>query len=88
MQHVRNPFVVTLHYAFQDASRVYFVLEHVGGGDLFSALETHTRFPEAWCLVYAAEVTLALALTLALSLALALTPTLTLTCLQAQDVPL
>ena len=43
MQQVRNPFVVTLHYAFQDASRVYFVLEHVGGGDLFSALETHTR---------------------------------------------
>ena len=68
MQQVRNPFVVTLHYAFQDASRVYFVLEHVGGGDLFSALETHTRFPEAWCLVYAAEVTLALALALTLIL--------------------
>ena len=30
-----------LRVAPQDASRVYFVLEHVGGGDLFSALETH-----------------------------------------------
>ena len=28
------------------------------------ALEKHQRFPEAWCLVYAAEVTLALTRTL------------------------
>ena len=40
LQQIRHPFVVTLHYAFQDKSRVYFVLEHVAGGDLFNFLQS------------------------------------------------
>jgi S-adenosylmethionine/arginine decarboxylase-like enzyme len=45
MQEIKHPFVVTLHFAFQDANHIYFVLEFVGGGDLYSHLERHT-FPE------------------------------------------
>ena len=60
LQQIRHPFVVTLHYAFQDESRVYFVLEHVAGGDLFGVLREHQRFPEAWCRLYIAEMALAL----------------------------
>ena len=60
LQYIRHPFVVTLHYAFQDSSRVYFVLEHVAGGDLFGFLQDHRSFPEAWCRLYLAEIAMAL----------------------------
>ena len=59
---VNNPFVVRLHWAFQDDSHVYFVLEHAKGGDLHSVMhnfypggmaESHARF-------YVAETLLAL----------------------------
>lgn len=43
LQQIRHPFVVTLHYAFQDKSRVYFVLEHVAGGDLFNFLQARVQ---------------------------------------------
>ena len=45
MQEIKHPFVVTLHFAFQDSNHIYFVLEFVGGGDLYSHLERQT-FPE------------------------------------------
>lgn len=61
MQQIRHPFVVTLHYAFQDKSRVYFVLEYVPGGDLFGILQEHGHFPEDWCRIYLAEMAMALA---------------------------
>jgi serine/threonine protein kinase len=48
MQEIKHPFVVTLHFAFQDVNHIYFVLEFVGGGDLYSHLERQT-FPEEWC---------------------------------------
>lgn len=61
LKEIRHPFVVALHYAFQDKDCVYFVLEHVEGGDLFTHLQEHRRFPEQWCRLYLAEVALALA---------------------------
>lgn len=48
MQEIKHPFVVTLHFAFQDTNHIYFVLEFVGGGDLYSHLERQT-FPEEVC---------------------------------------
>jgi serine/threonine protein kinase len=59
---VNNPFVIRLHWVFQDDSRVYFVLDHAKGGDLLSVMhnfhpggmsESHARF-------YFAEILLAL----------------------------
>ena len=60
LQQIRHPFVVALHYAFQDHSCVYFVLEHVAGGDLFNYLQEHRLFPEEWCRLYLAEIAMAL----------------------------
>jgi len=59
MQEIKHPFVVTLHFAFQDTNHIYFVLEFVGGGDLYSHLERQT-FPEEWAQVYIAEIALAI----------------------------
>lgn len=59
MQDLKHPFICQLHFAFQDVKHVYFVLEFVGGGDLFSHLERGI-FPEAWCKVYVAEIALAI----------------------------
>ena len=49
LQRIHHPFVVQMHYAFQDRSRVVFVLEHVAGGDLFTYLQERQAFPESWC---------------------------------------
>ncbi|KAG8460361.1 hypothetical protein KFE25_011852 [Diacronema lutheri] len=59
MQEIKHPFVVTLHFAFQDSNHIYFVLEFVGGGDLYSHLERQT-FPEEWARIYIAEIALAI----------------------------
>jgi len=59
MQEIKHPFVVTLHFAFQDTNHIYFVLEFVGGGDLYSHLERQT-FPESWAQIYIAEIALAI----------------------------
>mmetsp|Transcript_8783 Transcript_8783/g.23071 ORF Transcript_8783/g.23071 Transcript_8783/m.23071 type:complete len:1096 (-) Transcript_8783:171-3458(-) len=60
MQEIKHPFVVTLHFAFQDSNHIYFVLEFVGGGDLYSHLERQT-FPEEWAQIYIAEIAMAIA---------------------------
>ena len=60
LQRIHHPFVVQMHYAFQDRSRVVFVLEHVAGGDLFTYLQERQAFPESWCRIYTAELSLAL----------------------------
>lgn len=59
MQEISHPFVTMLHFAWQDEGAVYYCLEFVGGGDLFSHLEKSV-FPEAWARVYVAEIALAI----------------------------
>ena len=39
MMDTQHPFIVTLHGAFQDEQYVYFVLEYMGGGDLFAQMQ-------------------------------------------------
>ena len=51
-----HPFVVSLRYAFQDVSHLYLIMDYVGGGDLFSLLESKTRFPEEWVTLYGGEI--------------------------------
>eukprot|EP00501_MAST-03F_sp_TOSAG23-6_P002394 GSMAST32.ASY1.ANO1.2502.1 assembled CDS len=48
---IRHPFIVTLHYAFQTRTRLYFVLDYCRCG----------RLRESLACFYAAEITLALA---------------------------
>ena len=53
-----NPFIINLYYAFQNEENLYFVLDFVGGGSLFTVLRDHPLgyFPENPGRFYAAEI--------------------------------
>ncbi|KAJ1565499.1 camp-dependent protein kinase catalytic subunit [Cladochytrium tenue] len=53
------PFLVSMLGTFQDSANIYFVLEYVQGGELFSYLRRCGRFPNNVARFYAAEVVLA-----------------------------
>jgi len=60
LDRVNHPFIVTLHYAFQNTRKLYFVLEYCCGGELFFHLQQAGRFSEGRCRFYSSEIVLAL----------------------------
>ncbi|CAG2111447.1 unnamed protein product [Medioppia subpectinata] len=54
------PFLVGLHSCFQTASRLFFVIEFVRGGDLMFHMQRQRRLPEEHARFYSAEISLAL----------------------------
>mmetsp|Transcript_9191 Transcript_9191/g.28646 ORF Transcript_9191/g.28646 Transcript_9191/m.28646 type:complete len:387 (-) Transcript_9191:8-1168(-) len=58
---LRHPFVVRLFGTFQDAQRIYFVLEYVAGGELFAKLQGHRCLGPNAATFYLAEILAALA---------------------------
>jgi len=56
----KHPFIVTLHYAFQDPEKLYFVLDYCAGGELFFHLTRQKKLTEHMARFYTAEITLAL----------------------------
>lgn len=55
------PFLLRLHFAFQNDTKLFLVMDYIEGGDLFFHLTKHTRgFPKRLVLFFAAEITLAL----------------------------
>ena len=52
----RHPFVVSLHYAFEDERHIHLVLTYAAGGDLLSRLEAHGALPEATVRLCFAEI--------------------------------
>ncbi|KAJ3115771.1 camp-dependent protein kinase catalytic subunit [Phlyctochytrium bullatum] len=60
LQSVRHPFIVNLLATFQDMKHLYLVMEYVPGGDMFTHLKKHRRFPEPVARFYTAEILLAL----------------------------
>lgn len=54
------PFLVGLHSCFQSASRLFFVIEYVNGGDLMFHMQRQRRLPEEHARFYSAEIILAL----------------------------
>lgn len=59
-QATNYPFLVALHSCFQTASRLFFVIEFVKGGDLMFHMQRQRKLPEEHARFYAAEITLAL----------------------------
>jgi len=56
----RNPYVVTLFYAFQNQRYLFYVMEYLYGGDCSSLLESIGCFTEEMARVYIAETVMAL----------------------------
>jgi len=57
---VRCPFIATFLGCFQDDRRVFFLMEHVHGGELYGRLKREGRLPMGHAKLYAAELVLAL----------------------------
>lgn len=56
---MNHPFILSLYGAFKDEHSVYFVLELLQGGELFSQLRARGKLDEIDCKFYAAQVLLA-----------------------------
>jgi serine/threonine protein kinase len=57
---INHPFIVKLHYTFQTKTKVYFILDLLTGGDLYTHIEKKGKFKEQQARFYAAEIVLAL----------------------------
>lgn len=55
-----HPFIVKLRYAFQDDTRLYYCIDYVAGGDLFTYLQKMKKFNLETARFYAVEILLAL----------------------------
>lgn len=60
LQEIDHPFIVHLHYSFQEDGFLYMILDLLGGGELFTYIENHAPLPEETGKYYAAEVATAL----------------------------
>jgi len=60
LQALQHPFLMTLRFAFQTDSKLYFVLDYYRGGELFFHLKKQKRFTEEQSRLFVAEVALAL----------------------------
>lgn len=61
LESVRNePFLVTMHYAFQTKTKLHLILDYVNGGELFTHLYQRDHFREDDVKIYIGELILAL----------------------------
>lgn len=58
--YTKHPNIVSLHYAFQSRTKLYFVLDYCAGGELFFHLGRLGRFKEDMACFYTAQLVLAL----------------------------
>jgi serine/threonine protein kinase len=55
-----NPFIVKLYYAFQTVDKIYFILDFINGGELYTHMLDQHKFKEDKTRFYAAEIAIAL----------------------------
>lgn len=60
MEQINYPFLVNLHFAFQNQSRFFLVTEFIQGGELFFHLKTTGKFSENKARLYTGEIVLAI----------------------------
>jgi len=56
----KHPFIVGLHFAFQNSEKLFMIMEYCPGGDLGRLLQKERRLTEDRAKIYAAEIVLAL----------------------------
>jgi serine/threonine protein kinase/CRP-like cAMP-binding protein len=56
MGKIEHPFIARLHAAFQDNRQIYFLLEVLNGGELFTYLRKVHKFPESQSRFYSAII--------------------------------
>lgn len=60
LQHINHPFIVSLEFAFQTPDKLYFVMEFMKGGDLFTYISKVKKVSESDAKFYAASAAVAL----------------------------
>ena len=60
LQSMKHPYIVRLHYAFQNKAKLYLVMTYLSGGDLRTHLTKHRKFPESRAKFYCCQILLAL----------------------------
>lgn len=60
IKEISHPFIVKLHYTFQNKDKAYFILDLLSGGDLYTHINKYGKMKEAQARFYAAEIVLAL----------------------------
>jgi len=53
---IKNPYILGLHFAFQTETKLYFVIDFLNGGELFTYLRKESRFAEQKAKIYTAEI--------------------------------
>jgi serine/threonine protein kinase len=60
LSQVSHPFIVRLYRTFQDDSYLYFLMEYISGGELFTCIRRSSRLSNPVAKFYAAEIALAI----------------------------
>lgn len=55
-----NPFVIKMYYSFQTVDKIYFILDFINGGELYTHMIDENKFKEPKARFYAAEIACAL----------------------------
>lgn len=53
---IDSPFIVTLYFAFQTSAKLYFIMDFMNGGELFTHLRKDKKFTEHRACFYAAQL--------------------------------
>jgi len=46
LEKVKNPYICGLHFAFQTETKLYFLIDFLNGGELFTYLRKEQKFTE------------------------------------------
>lgn len=56
LEKIKNPYIVGLHYAFQSETKLYFFIDFLNGGEMFTYLRKERQFSTRRAMIYAAEM--------------------------------
>ena len=56
MLEAQHQFLCGMEYFFQTEVRLYFVMPHIQGGDLYKLLKTHQKLPEIGVKFYITQI--------------------------------